>query len=116
MEKEPYEVMIHENGGVFVWLSANKITFRPQEMESSYLINTLRMVWNHLATEPLQITPFKAYDFSDEPVYSARYFRLCLSEFIQELDRRRDLSESDQKAVIHIKSHKNEIIKNLSLL
>ena len=74
------------------WRTKDGNFFRPENMQTTHLFYTLRMIWNH--TMPLQL-PGGRYAFS--AYYTEAYMKQAISHITPELARRRDLPQDLQR-------------------
>ena len=71
-------------------------------METKYIFNVLLMIWNHAVPEKMRIDFRNAYTFG--PFYNVEYMVKAFCAMMQELDRRKDLTDRQEKAVKKIKA------------
>lgn len=71
----------------FRWLARSGDLYRVQDMETSHLFNTVKMVWNHSVPEEHKIDRnHKRYTFGN--AYSYTYIRLAMYCMLRELQTR----------------------------
>jgi hypothetical protein len=71
----------------------------PQEMATTHLFYTLRMIWNHTMPKPAQL-PGGRYEFG--PHYTDAYMKQAIAQLTPELARRRDLPADLQRQLKHM--------------
>jgi len=74
---------------VFEWKDRNNNFYKVTEMETRHLYFTLRMIWNHVCPEELQLKPFKKYKFGK--FYTQKYIEEAVYHLSRELSTRRDI-------------------------
>lgn len=82
----------------WVWRSANGQCFRPAEMETQHLFNTLRMIWNHVAPDSLRLHPFRAYS----SIYPDEYLLEAVRHLAAELSGRHNLTPRQARELDHM--------------
>ena len=100
-----------EDGGLMKpthWRCADGNKLAIAEMETSHLISTLRMLWNHCAPPRLYITPVRLHRF-DRKLYNDEYLTGCIAEIFHELNNIRPLCRTDEFIVNFIAHHVHEI-------
>ena len=78
------------------WKTQKGETKLIEEMETSHIFHSLRMLWNHLAPASYQLRPFKRYSLS----MSTSYMKRSILAFLGELRKRKDLTQ-DQEATLY---------------
>lgn len=74
----------------FMWKDRHNVFHAPFQMETSYLYNTIRMIWNHSMPEEFKLTPYRIYSFG--PFYTPEYMRQAVRAFLNELTTRTDIT------------------------
>lgn len=76
---------------VFEWKPSEHVPGIPiDQMNTTHLYNTLRMVWNYVAPEYLKIHPYREHKFGK--FYTADYMAAAIQALVEELKNRTGLS------------------------
>ena len=83
----------------YTWRDQKGQHHRPEDMSTSHLFNTLKMIWNHSVPAERQVKPFRQYPFG--PFYSQEYINESVKMLMRELVNRTDLDHL-QEAVMQL--------------
>lgn len=71
----------------FQWRGAGgERWYKPQDMATSHLMNTLVMIWNHNMPEDAKIKPYIKHEFG--PYYTDKYMKSAIRQLAIELSTR----------------------------
>lgn len=84
----------------FEWRGRGGVMHKPQEMATSHLFFTLRMIWNHKMPPAARLVPFQLYSFG--PTYTDEYFKTAIAHLYTELCNRTDLSQEATAGLKHM--------------
>lgn len=87
---ELHPVLVIDEAKNFVWITRYGEHFKPDQLETTYLFNVVRMLYNHSVPGPLRLYPFAVHNLS---AMSGRYRRAAIVSFLRVLATRRDLTE-----------------------
>lgn len=73
---------------------------KPQEMATSHLFFTLRMIWNCKMPVAARLPPVNLYNFG--PTYTDEYFKTAIAHLYVELCNRNDLSQEAKRGLEHM--------------
>jgi hypothetical protein len=75
----------------YTWMDAYNKRYLLKDMETGHLFYTLKMCWNHMVDEDIQIKPAKDFDFLN--AYSNGYLKEGIYKIIKEIGMRKDISD-----------------------
>lgn len=84
----------------FQWRGRGGVMHKPEEMATSHLFYTLRMIWNHKMPPQARMIPFHEYTFG--PTYTNAYFKTAIAHLYVELCKRDDLSKEAKRGLEHM--------------
>lgn len=71
----------------FLWRDRKGNFHDPKDMETSYLLNVLKMIWNNFVKEQDRIAPVNLYDFGSS--YTPEYMAQAVKAMVDELSTRK---------------------------
>ena len=74
----------------FKWRDRKGKFHKVEDMDTSYLFNTLKMIWNNVVPEQYRIEPIYLYDFGS--FYTSEYMATAVSCIVNELNNRFDIT------------------------
>lgn len=85
-----HPILVIDETKNFVWTTRYGEHLRPDQLETPYLFNVVRMLYNHSVPGPLRLYPFAVHNLS---AMSGRYRRAAIVSFLRVLATRRDLAK-----------------------
>ena len=82
----------------FLWRDRKGNLHNPKDMETSYLLNVLKMIWNNTVEEHNRIQPVHLYDFGS--FYTPEYMAQAVKAMVDELSTRKSDLTMPQLIVI----------------
>jgi hypothetical protein len=75
----------------FTWRTSDGCHIAPRDMETRHIVNTLRMIWNHLCPPERRIPGGRSYVVESITGRGADYLRTAVRALLSEAESRQDL-------------------------